>query len=346
MAIQYAQAPGEDNPIFTPGDGNNWLIAKTIVEIADGNIHEAVTHLGRTHMLVELFAIISFRQLAPTHPIFVLLMPHFEGTMAINDAAWRHLIADKGAVARLLGGTIEESRGLTAAGLKSYHFRDAMLPRSLQARGVADSTWLANYPYRDDALLYWDAIAAWVMDYLALYYPSDQEVADDTELCAWIDEIGAEDGGRIPGFERAPSSTLAGMSETLTMILFTCSVQHAAVNFPQYSLMSYGPLMPLAGYAPRPTSKTGATEADRLAMLPPLNVAELQMELGYLLGTVRYTTLGHYRDGHFLDPRVAAPLVKFQARLDEVGAAIEARNLTRMPYDFLTRGGIPQSINI
>jgi arachidonate 15-lipoxygenase len=346
VAIQCCQSPGPDNPVFTPDDGHNWMIAKTIVEIADGNIHEAVTHLGRTHLLMEPFVVSTFRQLAANHPIFLLLIPHFEGTLAINEAAWRHLISDRGAVSRLLGGTIDESRGLSAAGVQSHNFRESILPRTLRARGVDDDSWLANYPYRDDALLYWDAIAHWVLDYLALYYPSDEEVGRDVELLAWIDEIGAEDGGRIKGFEQAPSPTIAGLAEALTMIIYTCSVQHAAVNFPQYSLMSYTPRMPLAGYAPAPSKKKGATQEDLLAILPPLDVAELQMELGYLLGTVHYTTLGHYRADQFADPRVAVPLARFQVKLDEIGKVVEERNKTRTPYQFLARSGIPQSINI
>jgi arachidonate 15-lipoxygenase len=132
----------------------------------------------------------------------------------------------------------------------------------------------------------------------------------------------------------------------VTMVLFTCSVQHAAVNFPQYDVMSYVPAMPLAGYAPAPTSKNGATGADYLAQFPPLDMAELQMELGYLLGTVRYTTLGQYPAGHFTDPRVADPLARFQARLADAGRVIEQRNAGRTPYTTLGPAGIPQSINI
>ncbi len=346
VAIQCHQTPGADNPVFTPDDGHNWLIAKTIVEIADGNHHEAITHLGRTHLLMEPFVVSAHRQLAANHPVFVLLWPHFEGTLAINQAAWQHLIADKGAVARLLSGSIDDSRGLAADAVRTTNFRESVLPRMLKARGVADSTWLKDYAYRDDAMLYWDAIAHWVLDYLTLYYPSDEEVGNDPEIRAWIDEIGAADGGRIAGFESAPSSTIAGLAEALTMILYTCSVQHAAVNFPQYSLMSYTPNMPLAGYAPAPKTKQGGTMEDYLALLPPLDVAELQMELGFILGSIHYTTLGQYNKGHFADPRVAAPLARFQSRLDQIGDLIDCRNTIRTPYNFLTRSGIPQSINI
>jgi arachidonate 15-lipoxygenase len=66
-------------------------------------------------------------------------------------------------------------------------------------------------------------------------------------------------------------------------------------------------------------AKTGATAADDLAMLPPLNTAEQQLEIGYLLGSVRYTTLGQYGSGAFRDPRVVEPLAAFRARLADVG---------------------------
>jgi arachidonate 15-lipoxygenase len=131
----------------------------------------------------------------------------------------------------------------------------------------------------------------------------------------------------------------------LTLVVFTCSVQHAAVNFPQYDVMSYVPMMPLASYTPAPTAKSGATEADYMAMLPPLDMAELQVELGYTLGSVYYTQLGQY--GHqFHDARLAEPLAAFQKNIAEIGEAITLRNQQRRPYRFLLPTGIPQSINI
>ena len=347
IAIQCKQRPGPDNPIFTPDDGYNWLIAKTIVGIADGNVHEAVTHLGRTHLFVEPFVVSTVRQLASNHPLFLLLVPHYEGTTAINRAAWRFLVSDTGPVDTLLGGTIQGTRGLAASGLQSYVFREAMLPTALKARGVDDPQALPHYPYRDDALLLWNAIREWVSDYVALYYLSDGDVAQDTELAAWAAEIGSNDGGRLKGLGRdGKLDTRDELIDAATLIIYTCSVQHAAVNFPQYDLMSYAPAMPLASYRPAPTTKKGGTPADYLAMLPPLGVAELQMELAYLLGSVYYNTLGEYRSGHFQDARVQAPLAAFQKRLAEIGKTIRTRNQTRRPYEYLIPTKIPQSINI
>lgn len=347
VAIQCKQKPAPDNPIFTPKDGYNWLIAKTIVETADGNVHEASTHLARTHLTMEAFVIASYRRLAENHPLALLLWPHFEGTLAINRAAWKKLIADKGGVDKLMGGSIETSRTVAVQGVQSTNVMNDLLPLTFSRRDVHDRDAFPIYPYRDDASMYWDAIHEWVDSYLRLYYLSDTDVQQDEELKAWSLELASDNGGRIRGLPNdGIILNISDLVDVTTFIIFTCSVQHAAVNFPQYDCMSYVPNMPLAGYRPVPTSKTGATEADFIAMLPTLDMAELQMELGYLLGTVHYTELGKYPNDHFNDLRVTEPLHQFQIRLSEIGQTIRQRNETRRPYETLAPTGIPQSINI
>ena len=142
VAIQCAQTPGPDNPIITPNCGVNWLIAKTVVGMADGNVHEPVTHLARTHLFIEPFVIATQRQLATNHPLGLLLRPHFEGTLHINDLAAKYLIADKGGVDRLCCGTIDSIRKMTVKGVQEYPFNDVMLPDQLKARGVDSSETL------------------------------------------------------------------------------------------------------------------------------------------------------------------------------------------------------------
>lgn len=347
FAIQIQQKPAPNNPIFTPRDGWNWVIAKTMVEVSDGNVHEAATHLGRTHLFMEPFVVTTYRQLPPNHPVALLLGPHFEGTLAINEAAWQYLIANKGAVEKLFGASITAARGLTASSINDNAFNDVMLPDTFANRGVHDQDALPNYPYRDDSLLYWDAIQEWVSSYLAVYYTEENAPSNDAELQAWYAELVSRDGGRVTGFGQSNGiRTRTYLARALTLIIYTCSVQHAAVNFPQYDLMSYVPNMPLASYAPAPTSTSGATEQDYLNMLPPLDMAELQLDLGYLLGTVHYTQLGQYDRDQFRDHRVNSPLQGFQSNIASIGDTLKLRNQTRRPYEFLTPSGIPQSINI
>ncbi|MCL2931558.1 MAG: hypothetical protein MGG11_04465 [Trichodesmium sp. MAG_R03] len=348
VAIQCGQTPGADNPILTPNSSRYaWLFAKTVVEIVDANFHEAVSHLGRTHLFVGAFILPTHRQLPQEHCLSVLLRPHFEGTLLINKGAHEMLIASRGAVDSLLSSTIDNSRVLAVLGLQSYGFNGAMLPKQLQQRGVDDPNLLPVYPYRDDALLVWDAIHQWVSDYLNIYYTSDEKVQADEQLQAWAAEAMAFDGGRVPDFgEDGGIKTLEYLIDAVTLIIFTASAQHAAVNFPQKDIMSYAPAVPLAGYLPSSILQGEVSEEDYLNLLPPLEQAQMQLIMLYLLGSVYYTKLGEYPIKHFTDSRVKALLEKFQANLTQVEATIEKRNLNRRGYRYLLPSQIPQSINI
>jgi arachidonate 15-lipoxygenase len=348
IAIQAGQTPGADYPIITPNSGKYaWLFAKAIVQIADANFHEAVSHLARTHLFVGSFVPTTHRQLPPKHPLSLLLRPHFEATLAINDAAQRSLIAPNGGVDRLLSSTIDNSRVFAVRGLQSYGFNSAMLPKQLQQRGVDDPNLLPIYPYRDDALLIWNAIRQWVADYLQLYYPTDNHVQNDAALQAWAAEASADDGGRVRDFgEDGKIKTRDYLIDAATLIIFTASAQHAAVNFPQKYLMSYAPALPLAGYLPASVLKREVTKQDYLNLLPPLEQAQKQLNLLSLLGSVYYNKLGEYPRSHFPDPQVQPLLQAFQGKLNQIEDTINQRNQQRPPYEYLLPSKIPQSINI
>lgn len=371
IAIQCHQAAG--SPIFTPpslkADKEErlaWRMAKTVVQIADGNYHELISHLGRTHLWIEPIALGTYRRLGTEHPLGKLLLPHFEGTLFINNAAASSLIAPDGTVDKLLFGTILSSVKLSVKGAKGYpfSFNDSMLPQTFASRGVDDLQKLPDYPYRDDALLIWHAIHDWVEAYLHIFYKDDEAVLHDDELQAWLKELRAENGGQMTEIgESTPEEpdpkirTLDYLINATTLIIFTCSAQHASVNFPQASLMTFVPNMPLAGFNEGPSAEK-ASEADYFSLLPPLSLAEQQLDLGYTLGSIYYTQLGYYKandvdlddiDQHtyFNDPRVTQPLLNFQRSLEEIEWIIQERNETRPTYyDTLLPSKIPQSTNI
>ncbi|MEM9457800.1 MAG: lipoxygenase family protein [Myxococcota bacterium] len=357
VAIQCSQTPGNSNPVFYPDDGESWELAKYHVQSADGNYHELISHLGLTHLLIEPFAVATHRNLSQQHPLFRLLLPHFQGTLFINQAAITSLINPGGTVDKLLAGTIQSDWAATTTALGDLSFNDHMLPNDLATRGVADKAKFPDYPYRDDAMPVWEAIKGWVRDYLSIYYNDDAAVTGDMELQAWYQDLVLPEGGGIKGLgELGPTGelglrTLGYLVDVVTMVIFTSSAQHAAVNFPQHVIMSYTPAMPLAMYAPAPTQVSGPLSPDTaLADLPPLQMALVQLLVGQLLGGVYFTRLGdydrHQRAPWFGDPRVDAPLQAFQNKLREVEREIGARNLERPCYEFLLPSRIPQSINI
>ena len=341
--------------IYTrPADGVTdpaWNMAKTIVQVAEGNYHELFVHLARTHLLVEACMMATYRQLAEVHPVHVLLAPHFEGTAFINNSAAGSLIAKDGPIDRIFAGVITSTQAAAAADRLAIDFGASMLPTNLKARGVDDPAVLPDYPYRDDGMLLWTAITDWVGAYLNVYYTNDDAVLGDTEVAAWLAEL--RGAGAVKGVPEV--RTKAELNQVITMMVFTASVQHAAVNFPQNALMSYAPAISGSFWGPGPDATT-PSEAAWEDLLPPIQLAQEQLQTLWLLGSVYYRPLGDYRTNHipyskwFEDPRItddSGPLAAFQARLEAIETTIHARNRERAePYEFLLPSRIPQSINI
>ncbi len=355
VAIQCGQDPA-DTPIFTPSPAADkiwgWEMAKFVVQVADGNYHELFAHLARTHLVIEAFAVATHRHLAEMHPIWALLVPHFEGTLFINDQAATSLIAAGGPIDHIFAGTITSSQQAAVDARLAFDFHAKMLPADLAARGVGTDSALADFPYRDDALLVWNTVHEWARQYIDLYYAGDADVTADTELTAWATCLAGE--AKVKGF--GPVTSRKQLADICTMVMFTASAQHAAVNFPQKDIMAFAPAVTGAGWQATPTGQRGQDKPGWLAIMPPMALALEQLNVLELLGSVHYRPLGDYRSNAFpyplwfQDPRVTGaegPLAWFQAALVGVEAEIVARNAERMqPYPYLQPSLIPTSINI
>ena len=72
---------------------------------------QLITHLLRTHLTTESFALSTWRNLASPHPVFKLLQPHIYGVLAIDTIGRKELIGSGGIVDRSLslggGGHVE-----------------------------------------------------------------------------------------------------------------------------------------------------------------------------------------------------------------------------------------------
>jgi arachidonate 15-lipoxygenase len=343
VAIQCGQKPGDAAPVFTPADGWRWRLAQLFLSLGEGSLHEAVEHLGRTHLVVEAFALAARRNLAPVHPLAVLLDPHFEHTHFINHTARNSLIADGGTLDRLMPQPIAATRALVADAVATLDLGAADPRARLRALGLDDADALPQLPYRDDAVAHWDALLRWVDDYLRVYYRDDAAVAADREVQAFAAELGAPDGGRLRGVPAA--RTVDALAALVTLAIFTGSVQHAAVNFPQYPFMGYVPGIPAGLYAPPPTLATPDTEAALLAALPPADAAVLQVYTVFQLSAIRLDALGAYAP--FGDARVAAPLDAYRTRLAALEGDVQRREAGRfLSYPYLLPSLVPASIII
>lgn len=360
IAIRCDQS--RDFPMFTANkkhtDEITWIAAKQTVQVADSVIHESVYHLGRTHLLMEVFNCALQRSLAPVHPIKKLLDYHFYGTCLINSAAIDALINPGGTIDNITAPQIETTMKVSANAVNSptFCFNDWMPDKELASRGVLHADKL-RFPYRDYAIRLWNIINEWVAAYLDAYYKSDSDVQNDPELATWSKEIVDESKGNLHGFgdnESGEIKTKAYLIRLISMIIFTASVQHAAVNFTQSSMMQFVPSMPLCGYQPPPKTERPFPNIDDWVtkMLPDLHKAKMQMDTAELIGVFQYTTLGEYgRSLNFLTDEAETALKKFQEQLSLVGADVQKQNEVEReaglpPYTQLVPKNIPQSINI
>jgi arachidonate 15-lipoxygenase len=357
-------------PAISGGEADDWLRAKLYVQTADATHHQLIAHGTYTHLAMEALAIATPRQLPYNHPVYQLLSPHFQFLIAINHRENSILSA----VDNLIAPTLQTAKRLMSKAYREKSFWYYSLLNDIDLRGV-ESKFLPDFPYRDDSLLLWEAIAKYVTRFLQLYYPDDKAVQQDPFLQAWAEELAAplntrpksdfpqvpawlpqelvaESGivpqellayPRIPGFTKIGS--LQQLIDIATITIFTCGPQHAALNFSQFDYFSYVPNAPFANYS-RPNTPVSLEE-----FLPPKDKDLLQMQLTSALSGIHWGRLGSSDLIQFSQKSDRQILAQFQNDLSLIESTIKGRNQQRftdsgVEYPYLLPSRIPNSINI
>ncbi|KAM6453133.1 polyunsaturated fatty acid lipoxygenase ALOX15B-like [Liasis olivaceus] len=348
IAIQLTQQPGPKSPIFLPTDSEwDWALAKFWVRNSTFYIHEMLTHLLYTHLVVEVFLLATLRQLPRCHPVHKLLIPHFRYTLHINVLGRENLLAPNGMLDKVMGTGFQGLSQLVARGLSKLTYSTLCLPDELRDRGVES---LPNYYYKEDGLKLWGAIESFVSGIISLYYPSDTAVEKDMELQAWVAEIFEKCfyQQQSSGFP-AHLGTIAELTRYLTMVVFTCSVRHASVNNGQFDFGAWMPNYPSTMRKPPPESKGSVTFADILETLPDVSTSCQTLLILWLLsrepGDKR--PLGYYPEEHFTEEGPKKVIAAFQKHLATISKEIEERNRhLLLPYNYLNPPEIENSISI
>jgi arachidonate 15-lipoxygenase len=356
-------------------DTDAWTRAKLYVQVADLTHHELISHLADTHLSMEAFAIATPRQLPANHPVYRLLKPHFEFLLAINTRGNEVLLGKGAAIENLMAPTRTASIGLINTAYRDRPFQAQALPTNMQQRGVT-AEFLPEFPYRDDGLLVWQAIAHYTSAFLQRYYADDAAVQQDSYLQAWAAELGEPLDVRpaaefaqaptwmpaeitsqlglsldeLPSYPRVPGfpaqiSSLQQLIDITTQIIFTCGPQHAAVNFSQFDYVGFPANAPLAAYCLPDACKSLKD------LMPPLPKDLGQIELAFALSGIRWGQLGSSAHIRFVDSGDRAILAQFQAELQAIEQKIMVRNQERLErfdvdYPYLLPSRIPNSINI
>jgi arachidonate 15-lipoxygenase len=354
VAIQLAEG---DHKLYTKFDKElDWFYAKLCLQVADGNQHELVSHLGQVHLVMEPFAMALNRQLAKNHPLSLLLRPHYRFMLGNNNVAHDRLINEGGPVDKIMAGNLATTLNMVKAGMAAWRLDEAAFPTNLKNRGVDDTDRLSSYAYRDDGLLLWNAIYEYVTDYLNYFYAKDEAVQQDYELQNWAQEITAADGGRTKGMP-AKIDTVEQLINIISNLLFIVGPQHAAVNFAQYDYMTFAANMPLAAYI-EPIVRESVSSKDIINLLPSAKGSAAQLRILYLLAAYRYDQLGDYHKTFkdlykstvnevFANTPIPMVIQKFQQQLRLIEQEIDRRNRDRLiAYPYLKPSLIPNSTSV
>ncbi|KAJ0050781.1 hypothetical protein NL108_005878, partial [Boleophthalmus pectinirostris] len=281
IAIQLKQTPSKDNPIFFPTDSEyDWLLAKTFVRSADFHDHELNVHLLRTHLLAEVFTVALLRNVSSVHPLYKLLMPHTRYTLQINILARQTLISPDGFFAKHAASGREGMFTILDRAMSSLTYSSLCLPDNIAERGMES---VPNYYYRDDGLRLWEIIHSFVTGMLSCYYKSNKSIQEDEELQKWIQSICEHcPMSRHKGFPQS-FGTMDELVKFVTMVIFTCSAQHAAVSNSQFDFGGWMPNTPCTLQLPPPTEKGKTTEETLLKTLPNVNSTANEMAILYIL---------------------------------------------------------------
>ncbi|XP_029303447.1 hydroperoxide isomerase ALOXE3 isoform X2 [Cottoperca gobio] len=309
IAIQLQQTPGPHNPVFLPSDaGCDWLLAKMWVHSADFQVHQLASHYLRTHMLGELSCVATLRQLSELHPLHQLLMPHVRTTLQINYQARMTLLAADGVFDKASGSGLQALPVLFSRASQRVSYGSLCVPDDLTMRGVDKLP--QNY-YAQDAWRVWDALHRFVVSWVDLYYSADEEVLQDSELQLWIRDINTHGFNLSSGFP-ASLRTKAEVSKFVTMIIFSCSALHAAVNFSQVDFALWLPNCPTSMFRPPPK-----------------------------------VPLCHYKEAVFRDGAHRRLVEEVQAELKVISEDITERNRhLEPPYPYLSPARIENSVAI
>jgi len=353
LAIQLGRDPGKD-PVFTPNDSQyDWLAAKIFVRCSEGNTHQMISHALRTHFVVEPFVMATMRNLPDPHPVYKLLRRHFRYTLAINEGARKGLLDEGGVFDDFIatGGPDKGHIRLGQKGFLQWKLLDNKPRPDFERRGVLDPAVLPYYPYRDDALPLWDALEEYVGSVLGHFYPSDAELEKDAEMQAWWTDLTTRG---LPA-DKLPCTELkrvADLTDILTTVIFTGSVQHAAVNYLQYEHYAFVPNAPLCMRREPPRQKGVIGLEDINAMIPTKSQTLWQVAIGRALASFGddeefLLHKGGWREDYFKEPQLIAIGERFQERMRAQLAAVKARNAkSEVPYTVLQPDRIPCGITV
>ena len=224
LGIWSCERSSQGGALVGPSEGPAWEEAKAGWKSSLGCSLTLRDHLGHVHWIYANGLQMSAREHLPAaHPLRRLLKQHYYCTASINAASKEMLMP--------IDGFAHRTFALTSESWLQY-FSDLVagwewvpLPEKLRRTGLSE-TFLASWPFAQDALDVWDAFFAYVRDYMAIHFPDDKSVQADADIRSFWASFETHMGSPW----RLPPLSLHQLRTLLTDLIWWVTAGHEMVG--------------------------------------------------------------------------------------------------------------------
>ena len=213
----------EQKVIATPQDGQGWDLAKHYFRSTEYVYQEIQSHLGRTHMNMDQYAMAFYRNVSRS-PIRDLLLPHFEGLISIDKKGASLIIGNTGFIpkASALDPLSVEETLIEEIAQLSYHWT----PKQQSLPDVIHN----NY-FDRAALGMWELLEKYVDKYfgdnqadIKRYWPEIEGMSEDLVQHSVLK----------PEYGTLAIQSEDDLKKLCVYVIYHCTFFHSWVNNKQY----------------------------------------------------------------------------------------------------------------
>jgi arachidonate 15-lipoxygenase len=295
----------------TPGSVG-WDDAQRMAMCSITSHASLVRHFNWLHLTGgPVFEAVTRNQLRADHPVRRLVWAHVFGTHGGNDLVTEILMSEGGEFDAVFSLTHRGKCDLFEATHGTFDLAAINPVLDLSRRGLAGGA--VDSPAHDSWRGLYEVFLDHARRYLGVYYASDDDLANDQALGAWIDELDA----RLPHGVRSvlgPGTTFEGTASLLATIVYLATVEHEITGSGLWDYQLWSDTSPVRVYR----------DGRRL----PVDVYQRLVNANFNLNVHRTMLLDDALPGLALDSKGAwafqelqQDLLGFQAKLDATAPA-------------------------
>lgn len=243
-AVRIETALGMSKP-----DSATWAANARLAMCSVTTHASLVRHFNWLHLTCGgPLAMATRNRLSAEHPVRRFLWPHVFGTQYSNDIVTPILLGKGGEFESVFSYTDRGLGELFESTTGEFDLGWINPITDAARRGVSPSE--LDLPAQENRAELFTVFRDHARRYLSIYYPSDDEIAEDAELCVWAEELHR----RIPGGLGSFGGAALGFDSAANLLatfVYLATVEHEIVGSGLWDYQLWNDVSPVRMYADR-----------------------------------------------------------------------------------------------